>query len=337
MFCSSCGTRNGTDSNFCKQCGIRLDKSVPVKIDPDDFERALPDEEHVSALLERAYQRRKEGDIEGAISLCVEALHLPIESTSAHSLLGQLYEEQGNREAAIHEYERVLTLNPASIADRVKLDQLRSGDSPHTGRTTRVSLSNDHNSNPFDLSRITAVSVPIVLVLLGGVITLLIMQRNSSNLPGGTQNANGRTHLDIATGTQTNQGISDTGQKPANSGTATTKPAPVSSVATIPTNYPPPKPIYIQVPVPVAPASTPERTVASLRTRSTETGTGKADNGKNRVVLDPDQSDGNLNFTVDEKDMRGSDPNARQRIEVSDPNGKSIPGKTNTTDRKSVV
>ena len=227
MFCTSCGIRNAADSNFCKQCGTRLEKPTATKIHPEDFDRALPDEEQVSALIERAYLRRKEGDLDGAIALCIEALHLPTESTSAHSLLGQLYEENGDHEAAIREYERVLALNPGSIADRVKLDELRNGTKPgqHTARdgarpATRVVLSDDRRNRVFDLDRFTAVSVPLVLVLLGGVITLLLVPHNnpatgnggatgtgvantnpnSANLTMGAGAGNGQTGSNSATG-----------------------------------------------------------------------------------------------------------------------------------------
>ena len=126
MFCTSCGTKNAADSNFCRQCGSKVEKSSTSKISPDDFERSLPEDERTMALLERAYSLRKSGDLDGAIILCEQSLRLHTESTSTHSLLGQLYEEKGNRAAAIGEYERVLALNPGSIADRVKLDELRA-------------------------------------------------------------------------------------------------------------------------------------------------------------------------------------------------------------------
>lgn len=211
MFCTSCGIRNAADSNFCKQCGTRLEKSSATKIHPEDFDRALPDEEQVSALIERAYLRRKEGDLDAAISLCIEALHLPTESTSAHSLLGQLYEENGDHEAAIREYERVLALNPGSIADRVKLDELRTGAKPEQQNAksgarpaTRVVLSHDRRNRVFDLDRFTAVSVPLVLVLLGSAITLLWMQHNNSGATNTTPN-----------GSTTGSGAPNTGQNSA--------------------------------------------------------------------------------------------------------------------------
>lgn len=127
MFCTACGTRNMADSNYCKQCGHPLEKMTAPRISEEEYDRALPEEEQVSALLERAYRQRTQGDVAAAISLCEEALRLRPQSTSAHALLAQLYEQNGQIEPAIRELETVLQLNPGSIADRVKLDELRGG------------------------------------------------------------------------------------------------------------------------------------------------------------------------------------------------------------------
>ncbi len=124
MFCNACGVKNVADSNFCKQCGHKLDRAAG-KIAEAAFDAALPEAEQLDALLERAYRLRREHNLEGAVALCEEALRLRPGSTSAHSLLGQLYALSGQQGAAVREYERVLELNPGSIADRMKLDELR--------------------------------------------------------------------------------------------------------------------------------------------------------------------------------------------------------------------
>ncbi len=197
MFCTSCGVKNAADSNFCKQCGGKLAKPLP-KISEDAFDRALPDEEQTAALLERAYRLRRAGDLDAAIALCEETLRLREDSTSAHSLLGQLHEEKGDASGAIHEYERVLALNPGSIADRVKLDELRErqeaatfGTSGTLGAITpdaarkprpRVRLGDHRSASGFDYSRFTSAGVAVVLVGLGSLIALQFHPR-SQNAP----------------------------------------------------------------------------------------------------------------------------------------------------------
>ena len=178
MFCTSCGIKNAADSNFCKQCGAKLDRAAAVKISEDAFERALPDDEQAGALLERAYRLRKENNLEGAIALCQEILRLPGDSTSAHSLLGQLYEQQGDRDAAIREYERVLHLNPGSIADRVKLDELRGQDGnenvPGSTRKAhpRVVMADPQTIPGLGYARFTSAGVAAALLVLGGLVAL---------------------------------------------------------------------------------------------------------------------------------------------------------------------
>src|SRR5204863_4871698 len=99
--------KNSQESNFCKQCGLKMDRPAPVKISEEAYDRARPEEEQVSALLERAYHLRSLGDTAGAIAVCEEALDLKADSTSAHSLLGQLYAQVGMRDRAILAYARV--------------------------------------------------------------------------------------------------------------------------------------------------------------------------------------------------------------------------------------
>ena len=95
MFCTACGEKNAANNRFCRQCGHKLEPAAATRISEDAFDRALPDDEQATALLERAYHLRKTGDLAGAIALCHEVLELKPASTTAHGLLGQLYEQNG--------------------------------------------------------------------------------------------------------------------------------------------------------------------------------------------------------------------------------------------------
>jgi len=125
MFCTDCGTRNPADANFCKQCGRKMERSGTPRLTEEEFALPVPAEDRVGELMVRAFKLKEEGDLEGAVAACRSALELRPESASAHSLLGMLYEVQGSRDLAIAEFEKVLQLNPGSIADREKLDALR--------------------------------------------------------------------------------------------------------------------------------------------------------------------------------------------------------------------
>src|SRR5947207_14358000 len=133
MFCSKCGTRNDDDANFCPKCGRHVER-VRNTIDEEEFALLQRPEDRVSDLLAVAFKRRERGDLDGAIRACASALQIMPDSTSAHSLMGMLFETQGEHERAISEFETVLSLNPGSIADREKLEQLRDTTSIITPR-----------------------------------------------------------------------------------------------------------------------------------------------------------------------------------------------------------
>ena len=135
MFCTECGAKNSADNKFCRQCGHSLEKA---RISEEAYTRALPEDEQAIELLEAAYALHKKGDMIGAAQTCERALQIAPDSAAAHSLLGQLYAAQGDRERAIGEYEQVLRLNPGSIADRVKLDELRDEGQPKTKRAASI-------------------------------------------------------------------------------------------------------------------------------------------------------------------------------------------------------
>jgi hypothetical protein len=63
------------------------------------------------------------GRWEEAASQCAEVLRRHPASASAHSLLGDIYENQGRLEDAIHWYQLALELCPGSVADRAKLSR----------------------------------------------------------------------------------------------------------------------------------------------------------------------------------------------------------------------
>ncbi|MCW3052231.1 MAG: Tetratricopeptide repeat [Chthonomonadales bacterium] len=187
MFCTACGTRNGEINNFCKQCGHKLDHAAGPRITEEEFDRALPTDEQVSALLERAYRLRKSGELSSAVRLCEEALHLNPESTSVHSLLGQIQEQIGNHEAAIHEYERVLQLNPGSIADRVKLDELRGQGLPtplHPRSAPHIVMPNRSLPNPNGRQMLGIAAIAGTLMVMGGLLALQFFNHQDKNNHG---------------------------------------------------------------------------------------------------------------------------------------------------------
>ncbi|MBI3911723.1 MAG: tetratricopeptide repeat protein [Armatimonadetes bacterium] len=86
--------------------------------------RELPTQAHaeeVYPLLARANLLRMRGRWSEAADLCAEVIRLDAGNASAHSLLGDIYENQGRLEDAIHWYRLALDLIPTSEADAAKL------------------------------------------------------------------------------------------------------------------------------------------------------------------------------------------------------------------------
>ncbi len=79
----------------------------------------------VYALLAQANLLRVRGQWEEAAKSCMAALRLAPDSSSANSLLGDIYENQGRYDDAAQWYRMALDANPDSPADTVKLDRLR--------------------------------------------------------------------------------------------------------------------------------------------------------------------------------------------------------------------
>jgi len=118
--CPKCGTDSPDQARFCRACGDPLPGRAGIFTPP----AALSAEERARRLLEDAFRLSEEGRVLAAIQACQQAIAINPNSTSAHSLLGTLYERQGDRDNAIREYEQVLTLSPGSTVERRRLNEL---------------------------------------------------------------------------------------------------------------------------------------------------------------------------------------------------------------------
>ena len=126
----------------------------------------------VYALLAQANLLRIRGCWEESAESCMAALRLAPESSSAQSLLGDIYENQGRYDDAAQWYRMALDVNPNSPADRMKLDLLQrlrldpqTNDtapsiSPHTAGLVKVVW------NPELALRVSSAAAVILLVLV---------------------------------------------------------------------------------------------------------------------------------------------------------------------------
>ena len=170
MYCNDCGAGNTGDANYCKQCGRKLDKSNAPKASEDDF--AVSPDDRVEDLLVIALKKNEQGEIDTAMATCHEALAIKPDSTDIHSLMSTLYEKRGQIPEAIYEREKVLALNPGSIADREKLEQLRDATSRITPRkiiSSRRKVASRMMDNPAGAATL-ALAVTLFILMIGGII-----------------------------------------------------------------------------------------------------------------------------------------------------------------------
>ncbi|GAB4451887.1 MAG: hypothetical protein OHK0029_01880 [Armatimonadaceae bacterium] len=78
----------------------------------------------IGPLLARANLLRMRKQWEDAVIACAEALQKVPDSAPAHSLMGQIYEDQGRNEEAITWYGLAIELDPTNTADRARWDRL---------------------------------------------------------------------------------------------------------------------------------------------------------------------------------------------------------------------
>jgi tetratricopeptide (TPR) repeat protein len=83
------------------------------------------EQERLTKLLDMAFWHKQAGNIKSAILAAEAAIVINKDSVSAHSLLGALYEKQGDLQKAIAHMERAVALNPNNPMDQARLDQLR--------------------------------------------------------------------------------------------------------------------------------------------------------------------------------------------------------------------
>ena len=178
MFCTECGDKNATESKFCRRCGHSLERTGTAsgKINGDDYIRALPDDERMTALLEKASDLKTAGNLSGAILTCNEAISITPNSASAHSLLGQLLTLQGDIPGAMRAYEAALVINPDDIADRVKLEELKRN-SPVSNTNTPVfspvRFADSQRSPLRSSSPLVPALLGIGVIFLGGIFVAL--------------------------------------------------------------------------------------------------------------------------------------------------------------------
>lgn len=112
--CIQCGASNALDGKFCRSCGQAL--SLELMSD------ALA---HHDELIEEGFRLFKEGRAEEAMMVAESVLDENPRSVRGLSLLGLCQENYGDLAGALATYERLLTIDPDSSLDKIKVQHLR--------------------------------------------------------------------------------------------------------------------------------------------------------------------------------------------------------------------
>ena len=118
MICGHCGAEIPDDAVVCPFCGAPIEERFG---DSGDWGM----EREIYSLLSTANLYRVRGLWQEAENKCVEVLRRYPNNPAAHSLLGDIYADQGRWEEAKEWYELALELAPSSQADKKKLERVK--------------------------------------------------------------------------------------------------------------------------------------------------------------------------------------------------------------------
>jgi len=149
------------DALFCSVCGTELSRTADPASDAAEIALASANLLRVRKQFEEAEKR------------CVEVLRADPNNVHAHSLLGDIYRDQGRLEDAREWYQMALDLNPSSRADREKLAAVN--------RITAATGTAGSDNEPLSIAGLRSSSVvrwlaAVLAVLFLGAIAAIIIR-----------------------------------------------------------------------------------------------------------------------------------------------------------------
>ena len=154
--CKQCNTLNSLDSTFCKKCGGSLAQ--------EDIAEAT---EKLTAMIADGNKLFADGRTDEAMMVAETAVNNNPSSAAAVSLKRMCHERKGQIAEALECFERVVALNPDSMLDKIKVNDLRNlmvADKLEVPRTDRR-------------VPIVAAVAASVLVIAGGAIAAKAMSK----------------------------------------------------------------------------------------------------------------------------------------------------------------
>ena len=113
--CPKCALNNTIDSAFCRKCGYAL---------PQDL--VAESQEKLKDLVNKGMSSFNEGNTEEAMGIAEHAVMANPAYPEGHALKGMVHERRSEYAQALDCFETVVSLNPDSTIDKIKLNQLRN-------------------------------------------------------------------------------------------------------------------------------------------------------------------------------------------------------------------
>lgn len=163
--CPKCFEVNDPAATFCLECG------APLSDDPT----SEGSDQEVYREITQANLHRIRGDYKPAIDVCLAILKRFPNNGTAHTLLGDIYAEQGELEQAAQWFEMALDLRPESQNDRRKLEAVKRRMSEQEAASTAQQLGipedKGHAQRGLYVTIMLVAFVGIVSFLIGGAIS----------------------------------------------------------------------------------------------------------------------------------------------------------------------
>lgn len=113
--CPKCVVNNTLDSAFCKKCGAIL----PVNVIEEEQEK-------LKEIVSKGMESYQAGNLEEAMAIAEHSILSNPSYGEAYALKGLVHERRAEYAEALDAYETVVSLNPESTLDKIKLNQLRN-------------------------------------------------------------------------------------------------------------------------------------------------------------------------------------------------------------------